>query len=346
MPSIRFSRYETLLSLAHDVRLEDVVIAATVPRPGGPEVFVLEDRPIPTPGSGEVLIRVVAAGVNRADILQREGRYPPPLDAADWPGLEVAGTIASVGSGVVGWDVGDDVCALLGGGGYAEYAVTPASLVLPVPVGLSLIEAASLVEAAATVWSTLEAADAKTGDRVLIHGGSGGVGAVAIQMGRDRGLDVTVTARGPERTERCRALGASRAVDYQAEDFVDVAKERGGFDIIVDVLGGLYLERNIAALAIGGRLVVIGLQAGAHGTADLAALLQKRARIIGSTLRSRPLSEKSAIVADLARDVWPRIPVAIRPVVHATFPLERVSDAHRTLESGEVFGKVVLTVGV
>lgn len=320
------------------------MIAAMVPDAGGPDAFVLAPRPIPQPAPGEILIRVAAAGVNRADILQREGRYPPPPGAPDWPGLEVAGTVAGLGAGVVNWSMGEEVCALLTGGGYAEYVTTPASLALPVPVGLSLIEAAGLVEAAATVWSSLEAAAAAPGERLLIHGGSGGVGTLAIQIARTRGLDVTVTARGSERAERCRTLGASRAIDYQAEDFVEVA-QGGGFDVILDILGGLCLERNIEALATGGRLVVIGLQAGTHGTLDLATLLHKRLAVIGLTLRSRPLAHKAAIIAGLASDVWPHVPTAIRPVVHETFPLERVSAAHRTLESGDVFGKLVLTVG-
>ncbi len=312
---------------------------------GGPEMLRVEERPIPVPAADEVLIRVAAAGVNHADILQREGRYPPLEGAPDWPGLEVAGTVEAIGSDVTSVRIGDGVCALLAGGGYAEFAVAPESLVLPIPRGVSIIEAAGLVESVCTVWSNLREAGARPGESLLIHGGSGGIGTAAIQIAKMHGLHVGVTARGPERAARCRGLGADIAIDYVKEDFVEIAHALGGFDIILDVLGAVYLERNVEALAVSGRLVVIGLQGGGHGTLDLGALLRKRARVIATTLRGRPLKEKVSIVADVRENIWPRIPSDIRPIIHATFPFERADDAHRALESGEVFGKVVLTIG-
>jgi len=321
------------------------VIVATLSGFGGPERFRLEDRPTPQPSAGEILIRVAAAGINRADLLQREGRYPPPPGAPEWPGLEVAGTVEARGAGVTRWAEGDEVCALLPGGGYADHVTTPADLALPMPPGVSLVEAAGLVEGVATVWSNLREAGAQPGEVILIHGGSGGIGTIGIQVAKAHGLQVVVTARGSKRAARCRGLGADMAIDYVAEDFVDIARGLGGFDIILDVLGAVYLERNVESLGVGGRLVVIGLQGGGHGTLDLGALQRKRAKLLATTLRGRPLKEKASIIADVSENVWPRIPGDIHPVIHATFPLERVGDAHRLLESGEVFGKVVLTMG-
>lgn len=310
---------------------------------GGPEVLISADAPRPSPAPDEVLIKVRAAGLNRADVLQREGHYPPPAGAPAWPGLEVAGQIEAVGESVTQWHVGEHVCALLPGGGYAEFVAVDQDLVLPVPEGLSWAEAGGLVEAACTVWSNLQAADARAGERLLVHGGSGGVGHLAIQIGVALGLDVWATAGGPERTARCTALGA-RGIDYRSDDFVAALRAEGGADVILDVVGGAYLGRNLDALATGGRLVVIGMQRGARGELDLGRLLAKRARVIGTTLRSRPLSERQRIVADTRAHVWPLIPASVRPIVHATMPLERAADAHRALESGEAFGKVVLTV--
>lgn len=311
---------------------------------GGPDVLVIADKPRPAPAAGEVLIRVAAAGVNRADILQREGHYPPPAGAPDWLGLEVSGTVAEVGAGVTRWSPGDRVCALVPGGGYAEYVAVAQGAVLPVPDGLSMIQAAGLVEAACTVWSNLQAADARAGQTILIHGGSGGVGSVAIQIATAMGMTVITTARGGERTARCRELGADVAVDYAREDFVAAARELGGADVILDVVGAAYLERNLAALAADGTLVVIGLQKGTTASLNLGTLLTKRARLIGTTLRSRPPDQRDAIVAAVERDVWPWVPDRVAPVIHATYPLEQAADAHRALESGEVFGSLVLTV--
>ncbi|MFW7415440.1 NAD(P)H-quinone oxidoreductase [Demequina sp. SO4-18] len=309
---------------------------------GGPETLVLGEAPEPRAGRDEVLIRVRAAGVNRADVLQREGRYPPPPGTPQWPGLEVAGEIAAIGDAVTRWNVGDAVCALLPGGGYAEVVTVDAGLVLPVPPGLTMTEAGGLMEAACTVQSNLQAADARAGERLLVHGGSGGVGHLAIQIGAALGLEVWATAGGSDRADRCATLGA-HPIDYRSDDFQAVMSEAGGAHVILDVVGGAYLSRNVDALATGGRLVVIGMQRGARAELNLGTLLTKRARVIGTTLRSRPLHERRAIVAAVEEQVWPLVPESVRPIVHATVPLERASDAHRALEGGEVFGKVVLT---
>lgn len=294
------------------------------------------------PAPGQVVIRVVGAGVNRADVLQRRGLYPSPAGWPEWPGLECSGVIERVGDGVTAHRVGDAVVALVGGGAYAEYVAAPADLVLPSPRGLSDIEAAGVMEAACTVWSNLAAADAKAGETILIHGGSGGIGTFAIQMAKARGLRVIATAAGQARAGRCAQLGADVAVDYVDEDFVDVVSREGGADVILDVVGAAYLERNVSALATGGRLVVIGLQGGTKTELDLGALLTKRASVIGTTLRSRPHHERAAIVARVWDEVWPLIPEQVRPIVHATVPFDRAQEAHDLLDSGEVFGKVVL----
>lgn len=309
---------------------------------GGPEVLVLGSAPTPSMGAHEVLIEVRAAGVNRADVLQREGRYPPPDGAPAWPGLEAAGVVAAVGADVTHWSVGDRVCALLPGGGYAEMVAVDAGLVLPVPQDLSFVQAAALVEAACTVWSNLITADARAGERLLVHGGSGGVGHVAIQLGRALGMEVWATAGSDERTARCEELGA-HGINHRDEDFAERLSKAGGADVILDVMGAAYLERNVAALATGGRLVVIGMQGGVRAELNLGSLLAKRAHIIGTTLRSRRLEERRAIVAAVCENVWPLVPERVRPVVHATYPLEDAGDAHRALDSGDVFGKLVLT---
>lgn len=310
---------------------------------GGPEVLILDEAPSPQAGPQDIVIQVSAAGVNRADLLQREGLYPSPPGAPPWPGLEVAGVVAAVGADVSSWRVGDEVCALLPGGGYADQVAVDAGLALPIPAGLTMVEAAGLVEAACTVWSNLQAADARAGERVLVHGGSGGVGHLAIQIAAALGMEVWATAGGPERAARCAALGA-RAIDYRADDFVSIMTDAGGADVILDVVGGAYLGRNLDALATGGRLVVIGLQRGARAELDLGRLLMRRARIIGTTLRSRPLEERRAIVAGVREHVWPLVPGQVRPIIDTTVPLSRAGDAHRVLDGGGVFGKVVLTV--
>lgn len=310
---------------------------------GGPEVFRVESVPTPEPGAGEVRIRVAGAGVNRADVLQRQGHYPPPDGAPAWPGLEVSGVVDAVGPGVTNVSHGDAVCALLAGGGYADHCLAAAGLVLPVPAGVDMVGAAGLVEAACTVWSNLRGAGARPGDSVLIHGGSGGVGSLAIQIAKAAGLHVLTTSRGPERTERCASLGADVAIDYIEDDFEAIAEAEGGVDIILDILGAVYLDRNIRALAPGGRLVVLGLQGGSRAEIDLSALLAKHAAIAGTTLRGRPLEQKEAIVADVRDSVWPWIPGEVSPVIGATFALEDAAAAHEALETGDVFGKIVLT---
>ncbi|GIG54025.1 NAD(P)H-quinone oxidoreductase [Demequina activiva] len=318
------------------------MIFSTVSEFGGPDVLRTQSRPDPEPGVHEVLIRVRAAGVNRADLLQREGRYPPPPGAPAWPGLEVAGVVSAVGSGVTSWAVGDEVCALLAGGGYADAVTVHEDLVLPVPAGLTWEEAGGLVEAACTVWSNLQAADARPGETLLVQGGSGGVGHLAIQIAVAAGMRVLATAGGPERVSRCEVLGAV-GIDHREGEVSATVRELGGADVILDVLGAGALEDNLRCLRPDGRLLVIGMQRGARGELDLGRLLSLRARVIGTTLRARPHDQKAAIVRSVREDVWPWIPSQVRPVVHAAVPLERAGDAHRLLESGEVFGKVVLT---
>jgi putative PIG3 family NAD(P)H quinone oxidoreductase len=322
-----------------------LVKVATLPGFGDSDVFVVTDLPVPEPGSGEVLIRVFAAGVNRADILQRRGLYPSPPDAPAWPGLEVAGVVERVGQGVDQWAPGDRVCALISGGGYAEFVVCNSSLVMPTPHGLTDIEAAALPEAACTVWSNFVIGGASEGRSILIHGGSGGIGTTAIQVAKALGMRVMVTAGGADRAARCAALGADIAIDYRREDFSSVVVADGGVDMVLDCIGGDYLARNIASLKDDGTLVNIGLQSGAVAELNLASLMSRRLTIAGTTLRARPLGQRAAIIAEVVQDVWPLVPQAVRPVMHATFPLAEVGAAHRALESGEAFGKVVLTVG-
>lgn len=302
----------------------------------------LTEADAPAARPGEVVIDISGAGVNRADVLQRKGSYPSPAGWPEWPGLECAGIVGAVGDDVRGLAVGDRVCALVGGGAYAERIAAPADLVLPAPVGLSLVESAALMEAACTVWSNFQAAQLTPGETVLIHGGSGGIGTFAIQFAKAKGAHVIATARGADRTKRCLELGADVAVDYTSEDFVEAAAAIGGADVILDVIGASYLERNLAALATGGRLVVIGLQRGATAELDLRTLMTKRATIMGTTLRARPHRERAAIVAAVGREVWPLIPAKLRPVIHATVPFADAQSAHDLLDSGEVFGKVVL----
>jgi putative PIG3 family NAD(P)H quinone oxidoreductase len=296
----------------------------------------------PTPDPGEVLIRVAAAGVNRADILQRRGLYPSPPGVPEWPGLEVSGTVTALGPHAERFSVGDQVCALLAGGGYAELAVASESVVLPVPPGVSVVDAGGLMETACTVWSNLREARAVPGELLLIHGGAGGIGVMAIQVAKAYGMRVLATAGTDERARACLALGADAAVNYSSQDWVATAQEMGGADVILDVVGGGYLSQNLAALATGGRLVVIGLQQGARAELDLGTLMSKRARVIGTTLRARPAADKARIVADVEHAVWPWIPDQVQPLTHATFPLSQAQQAHQVLESGGVTGKVLL----
>lgn len=304
-----------------------------------------EPDPAP-PGGDDVVIEVAAAGVNRADVQQREGRYPPPPGAPGWPGLEVSGTVLAAGPDAP-WSPGDEVAALLDGGGYAERVVVPAPLVLPAPDGVPLPDAAALPEAACTAWATLVlSAGLRAGETVLVHGGSGGIGTTAIQVARALGARVVTTAGGPERAARCAALGADVVVDHRAQDFVEAVREATdgrGADVVLDMLGAAYLERNVDALAIGGRLEVIGLQKGRRAELDLGVLMTRRASVHAATLRARPRAEKAAIVAAVREHVWPMVAAgAVRPVVHERVPLEQARRAHELLEQGAVFGKLLL----
>jgi len=317
--------------------------------PGGPEVLTVTDRPDPSPAAGEVVVAVAAAGLNRADLLQRQGFYPPPPGASDIIGMECSGTIAAVGEGVSGWSVGDEVCALLAGGGYAEQVAVPAGQVMRLPAGVPLVEAAALPEVACTVWSNLVmTARLQRGETLLVHGGAGGIGSFAIQLARALGVTVLTSAGTEEKRAFCRSLGADVAIDYHDEDFVQVAKEHGGADVILDNMGAKYLSRNVDALADGGRLVVIGLQGGAKAELDINALMRKRASVAGTTLRSRPTDGprgKAAICAEVVEHVWPLVEAgAILPIVDTTFPLEQAAAAHERMTSGEHTGKLLLTV--
>lgn len=325
--------------------------AISIARPGGPEVLAETTLPDPLPGPGEVLIDVAAAGVNRADLLQRQGHYPPPPGAPDTPGLECSGVIAAVGSAVVGWQPGDRVAALLDGGGYASRAVARAGQLLRVPEHLDLADAAALPEALATAWSNLVTVGRlAAGESVLIHGGSGGVGSVATQLAHALGARVITTAGSPERAARCLTLGADVAIDHRAGDVtaavLDATGGRG-VDVILDILGAAALEANLARLAPDGRLVIIGLQRGRRAQIDLGSLLARRASIHGTTLRARSAAQKASIIADVAAHALPLLVptddgAGLRPVVHARLPLAEAARAHELLESGQVFGKVLL----
>ena len=321
--------------------------AVEISRPGGPEVLRVVERPVPRPGPGEVLIRVVAAGVNRPDIAQREGRYPPPPGAPDLPGLEVSGTIVERGSGV---DRSEDVavCALLAGGGYAQYAVAPEPQVLPVPPGVSALSAAGIPETFFTVWTNVvERGRLKAGESFLVHGGASGIGTTAIQLARAFGARVFATAGSATKCAACEQLGAERAINYKTEDFVEVVRQltaARGVDLILDMVGGDYIPRNLAALAIDGRLVQIAFLRGSRAELNLATIMQRRLVVTGSTLRPRSVEEKGAIARALLERVWPLFAEnRIRSVIDRTFPLVRAADAHRYLESGEHIGKVLLT---
>ncbi|MET0843359.1 MAG: NAD(P)H-quinone oxidoreductase [Mycetocola sp.] len=314
---------------------------------GGPEVIRVVQRPRPEPGLGEVLIKVAAAGLNRADVQQRLGVYPPPPAASDIPGLEVSGTVAEIGPNVSGFEVGASVCALLAGGGYAEYVVVPAGQVLPVPAGVELIDAAALPEVTCTVWSNLFMnVRVAPGDWVLIHGGAGGIGTMATQLVAAFGAHPVVTAGSAEKLEYCRGFGAMAGIDYRQEDFVERMREISGghgADVILDVVGAEYLDRNIRSLAFGGRLVVIGLQRGSKAELDLGLLMSRRASVLGTTLRARPAEEKAKVVAQVAEHVWPLIEAGtVRTAVEARYPLEDVAEAHRHFDSGRHTGKILL----
>lgn len=314
---------------------------------GDENVMTLAEVPdLPAPEGDSVRIKVAAAGVNRADLLQRQGHYPPPAGESDILGLEVSGTIDALGPDVVGWRVGDEVCALLAGGGYAEYVNVRVGQVLPVPRGVDLVTAAALPEVAATVWSNVVfTADLQPGELLLVHGGSSGIGTMAIQLATALGARVAVTAGSAEKLAACKALGAQILINYREEDFVDAVAAEGGANVILDVMGASYLSRNIDALAPNGRLVIIGMQGGTKAELDLAKLLAKRGQVTATSLRSRPLAEKAAIVREVRDTVWPLVESgAVRPIVHATYPLAQAADAHRELAASGHIGKVLLTL--
>ncbi len=319
----------------------------TVTEPGGPENLVIAEAPRPSAGPGEVVIRVHAAGVNRADLLQRQGFYPPPPGISEVIGLEVSGTIDEVGDGVTGWQPGAECAALLAGGGYAEYVSVPAGQVLPPPPGVDLVSAAGLVEVAATVVSNFDHVHLTSGETLLVHGGAGGIGTFAIQYAKALGARVLTTAGSADKLALCRELGADVALDYH-DDWaaaVGEATSGRGVDVILDVIGAKYLETNVAALGMDGRLVVIGLQGGRRGTLDLNQLLVKRGTVTATSLRGRPVAQKAAVCASVVERVWPLVASgAIRLAPETRFPLEQVADAHRRLESGENVGKVILTI--
>jgi putative PIG3 family NAD(P)H quinone oxidoreductase len=314
-----------------------------------PGQLAWSEVPDVTATGGEVVIDVTTAGVNRADLLQAAGLYPPPPGASDIMGLEVSGVIAEVGAGVENWAVGDQVCALLAGGGYAEKVAVPAAQVMPIPAGVSLHHAAGLPEVAATVWSNLSmTAGLRSGRLVLLHGGASGIGTHAIQVAHALGARVAVTA-SLEKLELCRELGADILINYRDEDFVERVTEAGGADVIFDIMGASYLDRNIDALAPDGRVVIIGMQGGVKGELNIAKLLGKRAGVIGTALRSRPVegeSGKAAIISEVVQHVWPMIADGrVRPIIGAELPVEQAAEAHRLLTSGEAHGKVLLRVG-
>ncbi|MEU8289051.1 NAD(P)H-quinone oxidoreductase [Micromonospora sp. NPDC048905] len=322
--------------------------AITIPQPGGPDALVWAEVPDPEPGPDEVIVDVRASGVNRADLLQRQGHYPPPAGASAYPGLECSGVITEVGSEVAGWAVGQQVCALLAGGGYAERVAVPAGQLLPVPA-CDPVDAGALPEVACTVWSNLiQVGRLGAGDTLLVHGGGSGIGTFAVQFGAALGATVLTTAREAKHA-RLRELGASHTIDYREQDFVEEVRQATdgrGADVILDIMGASYLGRNVSALATGGRLVVIGMQGGRKGELDLGALVAKRASVTATSLRSRPPAEKAEIVQGVRDEVWPLIEAGtVRPIVDRRLPMSEAATAHRLVESNDHFGKVLLTRG-
>lgn len=326
--------------------LHKTMRAISITKPGGPEVLAPVEVPVPQPGAGQILIRVDWAGVNRPDALQRAGAYAPPPSASPLPGLEASGTVAALGHGVSDWQLGDRVTALLPGGGYAEYAVTPAAHALPVPAGLSLKEAACLPEACFTVWSNVVMRGSlKAGERFLVHGGSSGIGTTAIQIASALGARVFTTAGSAEKCAACLDLGAERAINYREEDFVTVLTAAGGADVILDMVGGDYIARNLKALAEDGRLVQIAFLQGPKAEINFAPLMMRRQTITGSTLRPQSDLAKARIATELRANVWPMITSGrLRPVMDSEFPLDDAAAAHRRIESSGHIGKIVLRV--
>jgi putative PIG3 family NAD(P)H quinone oxidoreductase len=317
--------------------------AIVIEKPGEPDVLRWTEVPDPVAGPGEVLLDVVAAGINRADISQRQGFYPPPPGAPEYPGLEASGRITALGEGVTGWNVGDEACALLAGGGYAERVAVPAGQLLPVPKGVSLVEAASLPEVACTVWSNVfMLGRLREGESFLVHGGSSGIGTMAIQLAKARGARVACTAGSAEKLERCRELGADITINYRTQDFV---KEAAPVDVILDNMGAEYLARNVETLGTGGRLMIIGFQGGSVAELNLGKLMSRRASIQVTGLRARPREDKAEIVASVREHVWPLVDSGqVRPIVDRTVPMHDAATAHRILEESTHIGKILLTV--
>ncbi len=321
--------------------------AIVISTPGGPDVLRLDEVPDPAPGPGEVLVEVTAAGVNRADAMQREGKYPPPPGAPPYPGLECSGRITAVGSGVTGWQAGDEVCALLAGGGYAEQVAVPEGQLLPIPAGVTLTEAAALPEAACTLQATVfQQARLAPGEMLLVHGGAGGIGTMAIQIAKALGAVVACTAGSPAKLARCRELGADLAISYRDDDFTSAVldfTEGRGADVILDIMGAPYLQRNLDALATGGRLMVISIRGGGRAEADLGLLMRKRASILASTLRARPVAEKATVVAAVRQQIWPLVSSGqVSAVIERALPMADAADAHRLLDDGSHVGKILL----
>jgi NADPH2:quinone reductase len=329
--------------------LPETMTAIEITEPGGPEVLKPTTRPVPTPGPDDVLIRVAAAGVNRPDAIQRAGHYPPPPGATDLPGLEVAGTVVACGDSVTGISVGGDVCALTPGGGYAEYCVTPAAHCLPFPRGYDMIQAAGVAETCFTVWhNVFERGALKRGELFLVHGGSSGIGTMAIQLAREFGARVLTTAGTAEKCRFCESLGAERAINYREEDWPKVVRDvagRNGVDVILDMVGGPYIQPNINALGLDGRLVMIGFLGGAKAEVDFTRIMVRRQTVTGSTLRAQSDGAKAAIAVVLREKVWPLLDSgAVRPIIHGTFDFREADKAHALMETSTHTGKIILTI--
>lgn len=329
--------------------IPSTMTAIAIRAPGGPDMLVPEQRPVPQPGEGEVLVKVAAAGVNRPDVMQRQGNYPPPKGATDIPGLEIAGEVAALGPGVTRWKVGDKLMALVVGGGYAEYCLAHESHCLPIPAGLPINQAAAVPETFFTVWHNIfQRGGLKAGETLLIHGGSSGIGTTAIQLAKQFGAHVIVTVGSEEKCEACRKLGADHAINYKTQDFVAVTKDATGgkgANVILDIVGGSYIERNYEAAAVEGRVVQIGFQGSTKATVDFRRIMLKRLTHTGSVLRSRPIADKAAIARGVEDHVLPLIAAGkVRPLMDSTFPLAQAAAAHARMEASAHIGKIVLTV--
>jgi putative PIG3 family NAD(P)H quinone oxidoreductase len=331
------------------VTIPDSMTAIGMEQPGGPEVLRPVSRPVPRPGPGDVLVRVAAAGVNRPDLMQRQGKYPPPPGAPDILGLEIAGTVVAAGPSTSGLEVGRQICALVAGGGYAEFCAVPAPQCLPIPGPLSLVEAAAVPETFFTVWANLfDRGRLKPGEWALVHGGASGIGTTAIQLGRALGAKIITTVGNERKGDACLALGATASINYRQQDFVEAVKQitgGRGVNVVLDIIGGEYFERNLSVLAMDGRLIQVGLMGGPKTQLNLIPVMQRRLTITGSLLRPRTVEEKGAIAKALEAQVWPLLNAGtVKPIIQGTFPLARAAEAHRALEEGDHIGKIVLTV--